>query len=191
MLIPVAGNTLTSTDLPLAVGAVIGAVGSLVFIMRSHAFDEEEREGHAQARQSAVRRVLVIYATAAWICFATAVVLGDVAFIVTTGVLALLAGVGLARLWSAMESPPRPDRGDAASLVEYRHFKRNRPVRLACLAVAFIAFGLSLVADDPFFIAGSAFVLATAVLSALVATRKERRLASLSEEAGKSSMHLL
>lgn len=100
MLVSVVGSSLTGADLPLAAGAIIGAVGSLAFIMRSHAFDEKEQAGHAKARQSAVRRVLVIYAIIAWFCLAAAVALGDVAFIVTTGIMALLASAGLVRLWS-------------------------------------------------------------------------------------------
>jgi hypothetical protein len=99
MLTPVAVNNLISTDLPIAVGAIIGAVGSLTFIMRTHAIDEEEQAGHAQARRSAVRLVLVIYAMIAWLCLVVAVVLGGVALIATMGILALLASAGLVRLW--------------------------------------------------------------------------------------------
>jgi hypothetical protein len=95
------GTLSSGTYLPVAVGAVIAAVGSLVFIMRSPAFSEEEQAmGHAPARQSAVRRVLVIYAIIAWFCFIGAIAIGDIVFIALTGVVALLASVGLLRLWS-------------------------------------------------------------------------------------------
>jgi hypothetical protein len=81
-------------------GGFIGAIGSLVFIMRSSAFDKEQHVGDAQTRQSAIRRTLVIFAIIAWFCLGAAVALGDVAFIVTTGIMALLASAGLMRLWS-------------------------------------------------------------------------------------------
>lgn len=95
-----ATSTVVNTGLPIAVGAILGGVGSLAFIMRSHAFNEEEKDGQTQVRRSAVRRVLVIYAAIALLCLVVAIALGDVAFIVTTGTMMLLAIVGLVFFWS-------------------------------------------------------------------------------------------
>lgn len=95
-----ATSAVVDTGLPIAVGAILGGVGSLVFIMRSHAFDEEEKGGQTQVRRSAVRRVLVIYSAIALLCLVVAIALGDVAFVVTTGAMLLLAIIGLVFFWS-------------------------------------------------------------------------------------------
>lgn len=90
-----------STYFPIVVGAVVGAVGSVLFVMRSRAFPKEEPSQGALSRQSAVRRVLVIYATVAWVCFAAAVFIGNMSFIILTGVIVAIASVGLLGFWSA------------------------------------------------------------------------------------------
>lgn len=90
-----------STYLPIMVGAVLGAVGSVLFIVRSRAFPKEERSQGAFSRQSAVRRVLIIYATVAWICLAAAVFIGNIWFIILTGIIVVIASVGLLGFWSA------------------------------------------------------------------------------------------
>lgn len=91
------GNA-ASTAIPFAVGAVIAAIGSLMVIMRSDAFDKKSQAGYVPSRRSTVRVVLIIYAVIAWTCLMAAVAIGDVAFIVTTGIVALLATVGLVLL---------------------------------------------------------------------------------------------
>lgn len=68
--------------------------------MRAPAFSKEEYSQGVLSRQSAVRRVLVIYATIAWICLVAAVAIDDVSFIILTGAIAALATVGLVCLWS-------------------------------------------------------------------------------------------
>jgi hypothetical protein len=93
-------HMLAAIFLPVVVGAVLGAVGSLLFIMRASVFSKEEYAQGALSRQSAVRRVLVIYATIAWICLAAAVAIGDMSFIILTGIIAVLASVGLVGFWS-------------------------------------------------------------------------------------------
>lgn len=60
---------------------------------------------------------------------------------------------------------------------EYTQLNRMRPLRVAYLVVALIAFGLSVVTSDLLFISCSGFVLIAALLSAFIATRRERRLA--------------
>lgn len=90
---------LTGTYLPIVVGAVFGAVGSLLFIMRSREFSKGEFVEGMLSRQSAVRRVLVIYAVIAWICLMVAVAIGDISFIVLTGIITALASTGLVGFW--------------------------------------------------------------------------------------------
>lgn len=92
---------IASTYLPIFVGAFLGAIGSLVFILQSRAFPNEKAAQGPQSRQAAVRRVLVIYAAIAWACLLAAVLIGDVTFIVLTGVITVLASAGLALRWSA------------------------------------------------------------------------------------------
>ncbi len=92
---------IAATYLPIFVGAVLGAIGSLVFIVQSRAFPNEEVAEGPQSRQAAVRRVLVIYASIAWVCLVAAVVIGDVTFIVMTGVITVLASAGVVVRWSS------------------------------------------------------------------------------------------
>ena len=91
---------LTGTYLPIVAGAVLGAVGSLLFVMRSRAFPKGEYAQGVLSRQSAVRRVLIIYASIAWICLVVAVAIGDTSFMILTGIIALVASAGLVGLWS-------------------------------------------------------------------------------------------
>lgn len=62
-------------------------------------------------------------------------------------------------------------------------------MRVVYLIVAFMAFGLSIVAGALVFIGSSAFVCLAALLSAVMVTRRERRLASLmsSEQRGQGA----
>ena len=69
------------------------------------------------ARRAAVRRVLIIYAVIGWLCFGVAIALGDIAFIILTGIMAALACVGLVRTFDrrAGGSTEDPDNaGDRA-----------------------------------------------------------------------------
>ena len=95
-----------SAFLPAAIGAVVGAIGSLWFILRSDAFSDRgkaDNDPPDDRRKLAVRIVLAGYAVIAWICFVVAVAIGDMSFILPAGITALLATVGLVGLWS-----PRP-----------------------------------------------------------------------------------
>lgn len=82
---------------------------------------------------------------------------------------------------------PRPNSeasrtNDEASeklLNDYNRISRGRRVRVAYLVVAVMAFGLSLVTGDALFISTSGLILVAALLTALILTRRERRLASL------------
>jgi hypothetical protein len=64
---------------------------------------EKEQIGDARScarRQLALRLVVGVYATVAVICLVVAVALGDIGFIVTSAVIALLASLALWRVWS-------------------------------------------------------------------------------------------
>lgn len=91
---------LASIYFPIFIGAVLGAVGSLAFIMHSRAFPKEEATQGPRSRQSAVRRVLVIYAAISWACLVAALLIGNVIFVVLTGIITVLASVGLVVRWS-------------------------------------------------------------------------------------------
>lgn len=93
----VLGNA-AATVVPIAVGVIIAAVGSLAFIMHSDAFGEKSPAVYVQ-RRSAVRLILIIYAIIACLCLIAAIAIGDVAFVITTSVLVLLAAIGLALSW--------------------------------------------------------------------------------------------
>ena len=93
---------MSATYLPIAVGAILGAAGSIWFIVRSHAFSAEKQGGQASAdsrRCIALRSVVSIYAAIAWICLVIAVATGNMAFIVLCGAIVLIASIGLVRVW--------------------------------------------------------------------------------------------
>lgn len=93
---------MSATYLPIAVGAILGAAGSVWFILRSHAFSAEKQGGQASAdgrRRIALRSVVSIYAAIAWICLVIAIATGNTAFIVLCGAIALIASLGLVRVW--------------------------------------------------------------------------------------------
>lgn len=92
---------LASIYLPIFIGAVLGAVGSLIFIMQSRAFSGEGATQGSENQQSAVRRVLVIYAAISWACLVAAVFIGSATFIVLTVIIAALASAGLVLRWSS------------------------------------------------------------------------------------------
>jgi hypothetical protein len=91
------------TYVPILIGAAIGAIGSLVFILRrSVPVPEQEQrnsKSFAAQRRIAVKSVTTIYALIAWGCLAAALALGDVGFIVTTGAIAVVATLGLFIGW--------------------------------------------------------------------------------------------
>ena len=96
-------KTMINTILPIAVGLILGAAGSVLFVLRSQAFAELERSGRAPfggRRQLTRWVVLGSFAVIAWICLLAAVSIGDVGFIVPSGMIALFASVGLVHLWS-------------------------------------------------------------------------------------------
>jgi hypothetical protein len=103
----------SGAGVPIVIGAFLGAVGSVIFLIRARGFEKVEAEGQTPARRAAVRRVLIIYAVVAWLCFVAAIALGDIAFIVLTGVIAVLACVGLIRVYSWRTSESSGDPGNA------------------------------------------------------------------------------
>lgn len=84
-----------NASVPIAIGAIAGAAGSLLFVMRTSAIDKLEQDGEKGLRQKAVGRVLMSYAIIAWLCLIAAVAVGDPAFIALTGISAILATGGL------------------------------------------------------------------------------------------------
>lgn len=86
------------------VGAILGGIGSLLFIARSRQSNDGEASGEGRALRSALRRVLTIYAAIAWLCVIVAVAIGDMVFIAMTGVVAILASAGLMYRWSPRSS---------------------------------------------------------------------------------------
>jgi cobalamin synthase len=82
------------TYLPLTAGAVIGAAGSLIFIVRSPALAREGRR-----RKLAVRLVLITYVAIACLVLVIAIALGNLEFIAISGALAILAIAGLVFTW--------------------------------------------------------------------------------------------
>lgn len=96
--------------IPVVIGAFLGAVGSLIFLMRARGFVKVEAEGQVHARRAAVRRVSTVYAVIAWLCFGVAIALGDTAVIVLTGSMVVLACVGLVRIFGRRGSGASGDR---------------------------------------------------------------------------------
>ncbi|HEX4670236.1 MAG TPA: hypothetical protein VH275_09730 [Solirubrobacterales bacterium] len=109
-------NSVSSVTIPLVIGGFLGAIGSLIFILRARAFDKVEARGQTYARLSAVRRVLIIYAVIALLCFVVAIALGDIAFIVLTAIMAALACVGLVRFYGRRPSGSTGDPGDGSDV---------------------------------------------------------------------------
>jgi hypothetical protein len=81
---------------------VIGAVGSLVFIMRSPALSDEvdgnDRSG-ANRRRLAIRLTLLAFMILACTSLVVALALGGLGITVTAGSLVLVTGVALVFLW--------------------------------------------------------------------------------------------
>jgi hypothetical protein len=102
---------IANASIPIAVGAVVGAAGSLIFVMRTSAIDKLEQAGNKNLRKKAVARVLMSYTAIAWLCLIAAVAIGDVAFIALTGTSAVLTtgGVLVLRRWPQLMSPPLED----------------------------------------------------------------------------------
>jgi hypothetical protein len=97
-----------ATYLLFAGGAIVGAVGSVAFILRSSELTQEENRRDAASRPSrrqlAVRIVLSVYLGMTSIALAVALALEDVALIATSGLLVFLVGGALIFLWS-IDSP--------------------------------------------------------------------------------------
>lgn len=91
------------TYIPVAVGVILGAVGSVVFILRATSRDERLRWRQADARRErllAIRSVMVVFAVIAWSCLILAIVIGEAAFTALTGATALISGAGLIYVWT-------------------------------------------------------------------------------------------
>ncbi|HEU4679450.1 MAG TPA: hypothetical protein VFS35_08015 [Terrimicrobiaceae bacterium] len=99
------------TYIPIAVGAVVGAVGSALVILRGKSGTGENHDpGEGDARRlRGLRIVLAVYAATAGVCLVVAIAQGDGGFIVTTGLIAVLAVLGL---WRVYSHPPSKASGD-------------------------------------------------------------------------------
>lgn len=92
------GGIYLSTYLPLIIGGVIGAVGSFVFVVRSHALSEEV-QGKLETRKLAIKCALAVYVVIACIYLVTSLIVGDAGFIVTSLGLVVAASIGMVVLW--------------------------------------------------------------------------------------------
>ena len=80
----------TGDGLAVAIGALIAIMGSIVFIMRTHALDENEKDTRSRVtgmRRVALRNVLVAYTLIAWVCVALTVIIGGGGFILLSAIL--------------------------------------------------------------------------------------------------------
>lgn len=80
--------------LPIAIGAILGVVGCLVFVLRTPALSEE-RAGYPRARLKVLRRILLVYAVIAVGCLIVAIAVGDPPFIWLTSAVVVLAAIGV------------------------------------------------------------------------------------------------
>jgi hypothetical protein len=85
-----------STYIPVAAGLILGGGGSVWFIARSRALSGAEQ---APRRRFALRSVLMIYAVITCLCLIISIAIGEVALILTSGIMVLIATAGLLRLW--------------------------------------------------------------------------------------------
>lgn len=91
------------TYVPVAVGAILGAVGCLVFIVRATSREDRLRWSRTDARRErllAVRSVMVVFAVIAWSCLILAIIIGEAAFTALTGATALISAAGLIYVWT-------------------------------------------------------------------------------------------
>jgi uncharacterized membrane protein len=92
-------SVVANTALPVAVGAIMGALLSVAFILRvtPSSIQRQEQDDSARAeRRRALRPVLFLYVAVTWICLVAALAIGELAFIVLSGIMALIASIGLA-----------------------------------------------------------------------------------------------
>jgi hypothetical protein len=101
-------RSMIAACLLFAGGAIVGAVGSVVFILRSSEFRQDENRGVAASRpgrrQLAVRIVLLVYLGMVGVALTVALAVGNVVFVATSGFLMFLVGAALVFLWS-IDSP--------------------------------------------------------------------------------------
>lgn len=97
-----ASSTFTGTVLPAAIGALLGAAGCLIALLRTNAFSQMQgdRVTLEQRRRLSIRIVVGLYATIAYVCLIVAMAIGDEAFMILTAAIAVLASATVWRLWS-------------------------------------------------------------------------------------------
>lgn len=99
-------------------GAVIGAVGSLIFISRSRSIiDEDQTDSVAQGRtrRLAMLVTLGVYAFLAFVCTVIALALGNQTIMIIAAALFLCAVAGLTAVWMA-----RAEHSKVANSVDMR-----------------------------------------------------------------------
>lgn len=101
---------MNSTYVSIAIGGVVGAVGTVAYLLRTKAFSDDPpkgspgneprgQSGSIDRRRLSLRIVVSVYCVIAYGCFVAAIAIGDSAFIILTGVIAFLASASLWRLW--------------------------------------------------------------------------------------------
>lgn len=91
----------TGDGFAIAIGALIAALGSILFIMRTHALDGNRKETHSGVtgmRRVALRNVLVAYTVVAWVCVVVTVIIGNGDFILLSALFAVLVSASLFRV---------------------------------------------------------------------------------------------
>jgi hypothetical protein len=91
----------TSDGVAIAIGALVAAMGSILFIMRTHALDEETKDSRSRVtgmRRVALRNVLVAYTVVAWICVVATAIIGNGDFILLSALFAVLVSASLLRV---------------------------------------------------------------------------------------------
>lgn len=102
MKLPI-GSAVTGTYLPALIGGVLGAIGSVAFLLHTKAFSNEQatnRGSIVDRRRLSIRIVVSLYLVIAFGGLIVAISIGDPTFIVLTAIIAFIAAGALARLWS-------------------------------------------------------------------------------------------
>lgn len=101
----VIADVFMNTYLPVVLGALLGALGSFVFVSRAKALSTKTGDrpsaSLAERRKLALRIIVCVYALIAFVCMVVAIAVGDLAFIALSGAILLIACGGLLIVWSS------------------------------------------------------------------------------------------
>lgn len=95
------GVVSAGTYIPILFGVLLGAIGSIVFVKRTRAFERNQPDAVAAAgqRRLSLRLIVGTYTLVALICLIVAIALGGAAFIVLSAIIAVCVGGAFVRLW--------------------------------------------------------------------------------------------